>query len=141
MQINPRASLALKIAGLIGVAVLSGLTGAALASHFGTSSISISYVDFISVVLSALGVLLMAVTLFVAILAVIGWTSIESKLRAHSIEFIGSELRDDKPLAQMVKKAVRDAVYEGVAPADEDEPGDEPEREAPADEIIGNAAK
>lgn len=141
MQISPRASFALKTAGLIGVAVLSGAFGAAFASHFGTSSMSISYVDFISIVLSALGVILMAVTLFVAILAVIGWTSIETKLRAHSIEFIGSELRDDKPLAQMVKKAVRDAVYEGVAPAEEDGPADDAHlSEAPAAEI-GNAGK
>jgi hypothetical protein len=129
MQISSRTTLALKIAGFVGLAVLSGLVGAALASHFGTSSLSISYVDFISVVLSALGVLLMVVTLFVAILAVIGWTSIESKLRAHSIEFIGSELRDDKPLGQMVRKAVRDAVYEGIMPADEEEA--QPEDEVP----------
>lgn len=91
-----------------------------MSRHFGTSSISISYVDFISIVLTALGVMLTAVTLFVGALAVIGWTSIETRLRNHSIEFIGSELKEDKPLGLMIRKAVRDAVYEGVLPAEED---------------------
>jgi len=86
------------------------------------------------VVLTCLGVMLTAVTLFVGVLAVIGWTSIETRLRSHSIEFIGSELSEDKPLGQMVRRAVREAVYEGVAPArenDEDENGAVAGEEAP----------
>ena len=114
------------LAGLSALAVVSGLVGAALTTRFGTSNIRISYIDFISVILTALGVILTAVTLFVGALAVIGWTSIETRLRSHSIEFIGSELREDKPLGRMVRKAVRDAVYEGVMPADSGEHEDVP---------------
>lgn len=117
MQIPSKAAFAGKVVGLAGLAIVSGLVGAALASKFGTSSMTVSYIDFISVVLTCLGVMLTAVTLFVGVLAVIGWTSIETRLRSHSIEFIGSELTEDKPLGQMVRKAVREAVYEGVVPA------------------------
>lgn len=119
MQVRSETEFLAKLLGLTGLAVVSGLVGAALASHFGTSSIRVSYIDFISVVLTCLGVILTAVTLFVGVLAVIGWTSIETRLRSHSIEFIGSELSEDKPLGQMVRKAVREAVYEGVVPARE----------------------
>lgn len=111
---------------LIGsIALTSGLIGAALASKFGTSSETISYIDFVSILLTCLGVMMTALTLFIGALAIIGWTSIETKLRTHSIEFIGSELDEEKPLGRMVRKAVRDAVYEGVSATPEDEDSDD----------------
>ena len=134
MQPGPKSKIAVKLISMILLALISGVIGAALAGNFGTSSISISYIDFISVVLTALGVMLATATLFVAVLAVIGWTSIEARLRNHSIEFIGSELKDDKPLAIMIKKAVREAVYEGVAPTTEED--DTGNADDPADEQV-----
>lgn len=125
--------IATKWLSLGSVALISGIIGASLTAHFGTSSYTLSYADFVSIMLTCLGVMLAVVTLFVGLLAVLGWTSIESRLRDHSIEFIGSELQDGKPLGELVRKAVREAVYEGVSPSVADDPfEDEIENERPA---------
>jgi formaldehyde-activating enzyme involved in methanogenesis len=71
--------------------------------------------------LTALGVMMTAMTLLVGALAVIGWTSIESKLRDHSYDYMRSDLKSGGPLQELVRRAVRDAVYEGVRPIDPDE--------------------
>lgn len=123
MQLSRNVEVAAKWSGVLFVALISGVVGAALTSHFGTSAYTLSYADFVSILLTCLGVMLTVVTLFVGLLAVLGWTSIEARLRDHSIEYIGSELQEGKPLGELVRKAVRDAVYEGVSPADpEDDP-------------------
>lgn len=130
MQLSRTVRTALKWLGLISVALVSGIIGASMASHFGTSSFTLSYTDFVSIMLTCLGVMLAVVTLFVGLLAVLGWTSIEARLRDHSIEYIGSELQDGKPLGDLVRKAVREAVYEGVLPTIEEEPFEEGDAES-----------
>jgi hypothetical protein len=109
------------------------MVGAATTAQFGTSNYSLSYADFISILLTCLGVMLATLTLIVGLLAVIGWTSIETRLRDHSISYIGSELQEGKPLGELVRKAVREAVYEGVSPREEeDQPFEEQEVDRPA---------
>jgi hypothetical protein len=110
----------LKILGLLALCLFGGVVGASLATHFGTSSYSISFVDFISVMLTALGVMMTTMTLLVGALAVIGWTSIEGKLRDHSYDYMSNDLKVGGPLQELVRRAVRDAVYEGVRPLDHD---------------------
>lgn len=123
MQLSRGMQATLKWIGIGALCLLSGTIGASFTTHFGTSSYTLSYADFISVMLTCLGVMLAIVTLFVGVLAVLGWTSIEARLRDHSIQYIGSELQEGKPLGELVRRAVREAVYEGVLPDDDpDEP-------------------
>lgn len=121
MQLSQGLKTGLKWIGIASVAIVSGIAGGVVTAHFGTSAYTLSYADFVSILLTCLGVMLAIVTLFVGLLAVLGWTSIETRLRDHSIEYIGSELQEGKPLGELVRKAVREAVYEGVSPLDEDE--------------------
>ncbi|GGE93974.1 hypothetical protein [Sphingomonas prati] len=107
-----------KLGGLVVFGVIAGAIGASLSGHFGKISYTLSYADFISILLTCLGVMLTIVTLFVGVLAVLGWASIESKLRDHSFSYIGSELEEGKPLRDMIRRTVREAVYEGVGPID-----------------------
>jgi hypothetical protein len=48
----------------------------------------ISSADFISIILTALGVILAALALFIGVLAIVGWATFEERLKHHSEEFL-----------------------------------------------------
>jgi len=80
---------------------------------------NIGYADFIGIILSSIGVLLTIVTIFLAVFGVIGWVSISERLRDNTYSFLGEQLSEGKSLYNLIRKEVRDAVYEGVAPVEE----------------------
>ena len=93
--------------------------GAALAKGVNISwkgSYEIGYADFIGIVLSALSVLLTVLAIFLAIFGVIGWASFSERLRESSYSFLGDQLSEGKSLYNLIRKEVREAVYEGVEP-------------------------
>lgn len=110
-----------KLLGLVGLCVISGVVGGALTRTFGRSSLTISYVDFISIVLTALAVLITTLGVFIGVLAVVGWRSIEDKLQEHSYRFIANQLQEGGPLLAMIQRTVQDVVYAGISPVDEEE--------------------
>lgn len=73
-----------------------------------------TYSDFISVILTALGVMLTALTIFLGVLAVVGWTSIESKLRDHSISYFKDQLSSEGPLRAELEELFTEIAYEGI---------------------------
>jgi hypothetical protein len=121
---NNRISLP-AAAAIIAACALSGVIGGAVTRWFSPSSFSVSYVDFISITLSALGVLITTLGIFIAILSVLGWRSIEDKLRDHSAEFVNNELREGAPLYKAIMQTVREAAYDGIRDIDS-----EPDAEA-----------
>ncbi len=48
----------------------------------------ITSADFISIILTALGVILAALALFIGVLAIIGWATFEDRLKHNSEEFL-----------------------------------------------------
>lgn len=95
--------------------IVSGVIGGAISRYFSPSSFSISYVDFISIMLTSLGIILTALAVFIGILAILGWNSIEDKLRDHSHDYISRQLEEGNPLRDDIRRSVREVVYEGVA--------------------------
>lgn len=73
-----------------------------------------TYSDFISIILTALGVMLTALTIFLGVLAVVGWTSIESKLRDHSISYFKDQLSSEGPLRAELEELFTEIAYEGI---------------------------
>jgi hypothetical protein len=82
----------------------------------------ISSVDFVTVVLSSISVLLTLLTIFLAVFGFIGWRTINDRVRDHSLTYLGNELQEGKPMFTLIQKAVIDEVYKGVRPAGDDEP-------------------
>ncbi|MDO9363159.1 MAG: hypothetical protein Q7T60_09555 [Sphingopyxis sp.] len=103
------------VAAFLVCMVVSGLIGGVMSRHFAPSSLEISYVDFISIMLTSLGIILTALAVFIGILAVLGWNSIEDKLRDHSHDYIRRQLEEGNPLRDDIRRSVREVVYEGVA--------------------------
>ena len=85
----------MRIARNLLFAVLLLLTGAALMYVIQSGSglqflpsDKVSSAEFISIILTALGVILAALALFIGGLAVIGWATFEERLKLHSEEFL-----------------------------------------------------
>jgi uncharacterized membrane protein YidH (DUF202 family) len=55
----------------------------------------IKYSDFISVTLTALGLMITVLGFFVAAAGVIGWSTLENKLRSHSVEYFAKQLEKE----------------------------------------------
>ena len=108
------------IVGLLGLCLCAAATGAALTRHFGTSNYIISYADFISVMLTAISLLLTLLGFFIAILAFIGWNSISGKVASDVSKFLADGFKDGQPLHKMLVDQTNRAMYEGVYQVDED---------------------
>jgi len=114
----------LAILGLVALCGLSSVAGASMSRHFGTSSYTISYADFISVMLSAIAVLLTALTIFLAVLGVLGWAAIAKGVRSRTEEFLADGFQEGEVLYSLVESKIAEQVYRGVgAIPDENEEG------------------
>lgn len=77
------------------------LIGAALVvviqigSGLSFANMTFSSAEFISIILTALGVILAALALFIGVLAVIGWATFESKIKSTSEEFLERRFSTD----------------------------------------------
>lgn len=74
----------------------------------------VSYTDFISITLTALGLMITVLGFFVAAAGVIGWATLESKLRDHSFEYFTQQLGKEGPLRKDLEKLFADIAYTGV---------------------------
>lgn len=82
------------------------------------ASISISYVDVVSIMLTAVSVILGALGFVVAILAFIGWNSIGDKVTTASREFLRESVKEGGDLHALVKKEAKSIIYRGIEPVD-----------------------
>jgi hypothetical protein len=81
----------------------------------------ITPVEFVTTILAALSVLLALLTIFLGVFAVIGWRSINDGVRDHSLTYLSGELQEGRPMFNLIRNAVVNAVYEGVQRVDEEE--------------------
>jgi amino acid transporter len=90
-------------------------------------SSEIGGVELVTVVLTALSVMLVILTIFLAALGFIGLSTLNERLREHSKNYFNEELKEGRPAFGMLKEAVRDVMYKGIDPIlpQEDDLGDD----------------
>ena len=74
----------------------------------------IKYSDFISITLTALGLMITVLGFFVAAAGVIGWSTLENKLRSHSVEYFSKQLEKEGPLRKELEALFADIAYSGI---------------------------
>ncbi len=80
----------------------------------GVGADDLKYSDFLSITLTALGLMITVLGFFVAAAGVIGWTTLENKLRSHSIEFFQEQLKKDSKLRQELEELIVQVGYTGI---------------------------
>jgi hypothetical protein len=100
--------------GVIAMCAISGVVGGALSRNFGSSNYTISYADFIAVMLTAVSVLLVALTIFLAVLGLLGWAAISNGVQTKTEAFLTDGFKEGNPLHKLVESRVAAFVYEGV---------------------------
>lgn len=88
--------------------------------HFGTSEYTLSYADFISVMLTAVSLLMTLLAFFIAGLAYIGWQSVNTKVASEVNSFLRRGFEDGQPLHKMLVEQKDKAMFEGVLKFDEE---------------------
>ncbi|MGL3822587.1 hypothetical protein [Sphingopyxis sp. R3-92] len=83
-------------------------------------SADMSYADFLSITLTALGLMITVLGIFVAAVGVIGWSTLESKLRSHSLDFFTKQLEKDGELRKEFEQLILGVAYEGVQKVNRD---------------------
>lgn len=103
------------VAAAVVLCLLSGVIGGALTRNFGTSNYTLSYADFISVMLTAISLLMTLLAIFFGVLGVIGWNAISRGVQERTERFLVDGFKDGNALHVMLQKRVTEAMYEGVA--------------------------
>lgn len=83
----------------------------------GSNVLSISYVDFVSIMLTVVTVILAALGLVFAILAVIGWNTIRERVSSLATIFLQNSIKEGGELHDLVQKETQLIMYRGVEPA------------------------
>lgn len=127
MPSNDRAPIQgwLRIAGISTLCVFSGLIGGALTRNFGTSSYTLSYADFVSVMLTAVSLLMTVLAIFLAVVGFLGWTTIEQKVHGKTEDFLAKGFekggRLDRVVVEMIERKTEEIMFHGVQPVGEEE--------------------
>ena len=111
------------LGGLVFLAAGVALGGAVNVSWKG--EFEITPVEFVTLILASVSVLLALLTIFLAVFAFIGWRSLSDGVRDHSLTYLSSELQDGKPMFTLIRNAVVNAMYEGVQRADNEDTFDD----------------
>jgi hypothetical protein len=114
------------LAAVFFLAGIGGTVGGAFTSVSNLNPIRLSYADFISIMLSAISVLMTLLALFMAIFAFIGWNSIEQRVVSKISEVqvrVANELRI---AAREAMKFETSEIYDGIqdittSPSDDSE--------------------
>ncbi|MDH7975668.1 hypothetical protein QH494_26075 [Sphingomonas sp. AR_OL41] len=122
-------SRSLKAALVIGLCLISGVIGGAMNRNFGASSYTLSYADFISIMLTAISLLMTVLAIFLGVFGFIGWNSIEQKAHTKTEQFLISGFKDGGRLHKMLFERVEDALrlkteeimFEGISSIEEDD--------------------
>jgi hypothetical protein len=111
--------IALGAMGVLVLCLISGVVGGALSHDFGTSNYTLSYADFITIMLTAISVLLVTLTIFLAVLGVVGWAAISNGVHNKTEAVLAEGFKEGNPLFKLVEARVSDIVYAGVAKFDD----------------------
>lgn len=100
----------LKMVALVVACVISGCVGAALSKNIGSSSYTLSYADFISILLTAVSLLMTVLAIFLAIAGFLGWTTIEQKVRSKAEDYLAEGFSQDGHLLRMLGLRIEEAA-------------------------------
>ena len=114
-------AIAVALGVLIGGGSLDFLSNASpvqfVSAPTGTTT-QIDYQTFISIMLTAVTVVLAGLGFVVAVLAFIGWNSIGDRVSALATTFLKNALDDGGSLHNMVKDEVKEIMYGEIQPVD-----------------------
>jgi len=117
--------LALKVAGVVGLCLLSGVVGGSLTRNFGTSSYTLSYADFVSIMLTAVSLLMTVLAIFLAVFGFLGWSTIEQKVHGKTEDFLAKGFdkggRLDRIVVEMIERKTEAIMFHGVQPVSDDD--------------------
>jgi hypothetical protein len=111
-----RAGSWLKALGIVAVCIVSGVIGGSLTRNFGTSSYTLSYADFVSIMLTAVSLLITVLAVFLAVFGFIGWNAIQNRVHQRTEEFLNEGFKEGRPLYQMLETRATEIIYEGIMP-------------------------
>lgn len=100
------------IAGLSGGLVTLLLHAVGVAQPVGRNDLT--YADFISIMLTALGLMITVLGFFVAAAGVIGWTTLENKLKDHSVTYFKEQLSKNGKLREEIEQLIVGIAHEGI---------------------------
>lgn len=113
------------VVGVVALCLVSGVIGGALTRNFGTSSYTLSYADFVSVMLTAVSLLMTVLAIFLAVVGFVGWTTIEQKVHDKTEDFLvkGFEKggRLDRVVEDNIERKTEEIMFRGVQPVGEDD--------------------
>lgn len=123
-----RRSLLVWTAGVTAICLISGVIGGALSRNFGTSSYTLSYADFISIMLTAISLLMTLLAIFLAVAGFVGWNTIEQKVHSKTEDFLAKGFEKGGRLDGMVYERVtatirsktEELMFEGIEKVDSD---------------------
>lgn len=115
----------LKTVGVAGLCLVSGVIGGSLTQHFGTSSYTLAYADFVSIMLTAVSVLMTVLAVFLAVAGFVGWTTIEQKVHGKTEDFLAKGFekggRLDRIVVEMIERKTEEIMFRGVQPVGDDD--------------------
>jgi hypothetical protein len=123
------------LVGVLVLCLISGVVGGALTRFFSPSHISISYVDFISISLSAVSVMMTVLAIFLAVFGVIGWNAISSGVHRRTEDFLNEGFKEGNVLYEMIRARTNEIMYEGISTVESS-----PQADDTADEPLGDPA-
>ena len=100
----------LRIMGIVALCIGSGIGGGALTRNFGTSSYTLSYADFISIMLTAVSLLMTVLAIFLGVFGFIGWNAIEQRVHTKTEDFLERGFKRGGRLDRIVNRRVKEAV-------------------------------
>lgn len=116
---------ALKVAGVFGLCLVSGVVGGALTRNFGTSNYTLSYADFVSIMLTAVSLLMTVLAIFLAVLGFVGWTTIEQKVHSKTEDFLAKGFekgeRLDLVVVEQIERKTEEIMFKGIQRVGEDD--------------------
>lgn len=113
---------------VIGGIILYGIYTASPIRFVSTPTDAVTLIDyqaFISIMLTAVSVILAGLGFVIAILAFIGWNSIGERVSTLVTSFLKEAIDEGGPLHKTVKNEVKDIMYRDISPVDTDYEDDE----------------
>lgn len=74
----------------------------------------IRYTDFLSITLTALSLMITVLGIFVAVAGVIGWSTVEKRLKSHSTEYFKVQLAKGGDIRQELEQFFAEIAYSGI---------------------------
>ena len=120
MQLTAPGSTWVKAILLIVACIISAGIGGGLSRHWGASTYEISYSDFISIMLTAISLLMTVLAIFLAVFGVLGWSSIESRVHEKTEAYLAKlEPVIQKSVEEAIRAKTNELMYEGIEPISE----------------------